>query len=116
MSPAGANSFHPGLTDIGRCVEIGFADLEVNHVPTLGFERPSTDQDFERRFCPEALHSGRESHLTTFNFTFACTITIWTARAAGLGCKHNGGTGSHRAGLARGLNRPITGHDPPPQN
>jgi hypothetical protein len=48
----------------------------VDHIPTLRFERPGTDQDFERRFCAEALHTGRESHLTTFDFVFACTIAI----------------------------------------
>src|SRR5687768_14187817 len=87
MSPPFANGDHSRLADIGGSVEIGFANLEVNHVPALGFERPGTDENFKRGFRPEALHSGRESHLTTFDFTSKCMVT---ARAAELGCKHNG--------------------------
>ena len=76
MSPTVADGGNPGLADIGGCVEIGFADLEVDDVPTLRFKRPSTDQNFERGFSAETLHSGRESHLTAFDFMVACTVAI----------------------------------------
>jgi hypothetical protein len=76
VGPPGADGGNPGLADIGGCVEIGFADLEMDHVPTLRLERPGADQDFECRFCAEALHSGRESHLTAFDFVFARMIAI----------------------------------------
>src|SRR3954465_13336930 len=87
MGPSMADSCHSGLAHICRCVEIGFADLQVNHVAALRFKRPSTDQNFKCGFCAEALHAGRESHHTTFDVMRKCTVTT---QAAGFGCKHNG--------------------------
>jgi hypothetical protein len=66
VRPAVTDSGDTRLADIPRSVEIGLADLEMDDVSPLGLEGAGADEDFKRRFCPETLHSGRESHLTPF--------------------------------------------------
>ena len=66
VRPAVAQGVDAGLDDVGGRVEVGLADLEVDDVAPLRLERAGADQDFKRGFGPEPLHSGRESHLTTF--------------------------------------------------
>jgi hypothetical protein len=67
MGPPIANGRDAGFANVGGGVEIWFADLKMDNVSPLGFQRASANENFKRGFCPETLHSGRESHLTTFN-------------------------------------------------
>ena len=46
------------LADVGRGVEVGLADLEVDHRATLGLERACPRADREGAFCPDRLHPG----------------------------------------------------------
>ena len=43
-------------------VEIGFADLQVDHAAALRFERPGSYQDIEGGFDSDAAHSFCEFH------------------------------------------------------
>ena len=66
VGPAVADGADAGLADVAGGVEIGFADLEVDDVAALRFQRAGADEDFERGFGAEPLHAGREFHGTTF--------------------------------------------------
>jgi hypothetical protein len=58
---------------IGR-IEVGLADLHVNHTLALRFERPSARENFEGAFRSEARHGFGETigfrceHLTVQTF------------------------------------------------
>jgi hypothetical protein len=49
--------------DVGRGVEVGLADLEMDHVDAGCLERAGTCGRLERGLRPDALHSTCESHL-----------------------------------------------------
>ena len=53
------------VDDVGRRVEIWFADLEMDDVAAFCFECARLDQNFERGFRAEALHAFGEAKFGT---------------------------------------------------
>jgi hypothetical protein len=53
---AAAQGLHAGLDDVGGRVEIGLADLEVDDVAALGFQRPRPHQHLEGGLGAQARH------------------------------------------------------------
>ena len=47
--------------DVGGRVEIGLADLEVDHRPALGRERAGAGADLEGALRPDGAHAGRDA-------------------------------------------------------
>ena len=45
-----------GLADVRRCIEIGFADLQMDHRSAFGLEGAGTSADGERAFCTDGAH------------------------------------------------------------
>ena len=50
------------LDDLGRGVEVGFPELEVDDVPPLAFQLLGPGEDLEGRLGAEPAHARRESH------------------------------------------------------
>ena len=50
--------------DVGRRVEVGLANFEVDHRPTLGFEGASANEHFEGGLLTDVAHplGGRDCH------------------------------------------------------
>jgi len=57
-----AQASYPGLDDVGRRIEIGLADLQVNDLPALGFQGLGLSQNLERSFCAEPGHTLCQLH------------------------------------------------------
>jgi hypothetical protein len=60
-------AFVQGITrrvdDVGRCIEIGFPDLEMDNVATLCLQRTRLHQDFEGGLRTKTRHAFREAKL-----------------------------------------------------
>jgi hypothetical protein len=51
-----------GLDDMGRRIEVGFADLEVDDLTPLCLQSLRFSQDRKSRLCPQTLHPPRQFH------------------------------------------------------
>ena len=54
MSKAFVERLARGVDDVGRCIEIGFPNLEVNNVASLRLQRSRLDQNFKSGLRAEA--------------------------------------------------------------
>ncbi len=61
----GVSRFQGGcrrLPDVGRCVEVGLADLQVDDLPTLSLKGLGVGEDLEGRLGAQAFHSIGQVH------------------------------------------------------
>ena len=61
MSEALVQSVGRRVDDVGRRIEIGLADLEMNNVAALRLERSRLDQHFERGLGAQTRHAPGEA-------------------------------------------------------
>jgi len=47
---------------VGRGLEIGFTDFEVDDVASLGFQRPGPSQNLEGSLGSQSIHRTRKLH------------------------------------------------------
>jgi hypothetical protein len=52
-----------GVNNVGRRIEVRFANLEVDNIAALGFEGTRFHQDFERSLGAEPGHTGSETEI-----------------------------------------------------
>src|SRR4051812_8631388 len=64
MSEAFVERAASGVDDISRCIEIGFANLKMNNVAALCFQRPRLNQNFEGGLGAETRHALCEAKFT----------------------------------------------------
>ena len=61
MGLPGPDGRNPRLCHVGWGLEVRLADLEMDHVPTRGFERPGAGEHGERALGAQARDGIRES-------------------------------------------------------
>ena len=100
-----ASASMPASTDVRRGVEVGFADLQVDHAAALRLERLGAHQHLERAFGSKAAHAFRQCDPTRWTRT-RHTGPLPSTSLAASGCALAGTDAHTRTSRLEHVNRP----------